>query len=141
MNHWDGFLSQDLEDKANPITNPEPAKGEQRIRLRNGDIALGSVQKISDGAVQLKTRFGDLSLPIERITDLKLPPPEYNERLLQNGDVRCWFPDGNHITFRLESITAEGKWKGYAQNFGETEFDTSAFSKIEFNLYPPLVKD
>jgi hypothetical protein len=141
MTKWDGILNKQKDEKPNPITNPEPAKGEQRIRLRNGDIALGSVQKIAEGTVQLKTRFGDLSLPIERITDLKLPPPEYNERLLQNGDIRCWFPDGHHITFRLESITPQGKWKGYAQNFGEAEFDISAFSKIEFNLYPPLVKN
>jgi hypothetical protein len=115
--------------------------GEHRIRLSNGDIALGSVQKIANGNVLLDTRLGNISLPIERITELKLPPPEYNERLLQNGDVRCWFPDGKHVTFRLESINPDGKWVGYAQNFGVTAFDISAFSKIEFNLYPPPIKD
>ncbi len=142
LSYWNGKLPNEKPPKPDPITNPDPdpAKGEQRIYLRNGDIALGSYQKIASGKIMLSTRFGEMELPIARIKKMDIPPVEYNERLLQNGDIRCWFPDGNYVTFRVEEITQDGKYKGRAQHFGEATFDPTAFNRIEFNLYPVYKK-
>lgn len=143
LSHWNGRLPNETAPKSDPITNPDPdpSKGEQRIYLRNGDIALGSYQKIDSGKIMMSTRFGEMSLPIARIKKMDIPPIEYNERLLQNGDIRCWFPDGNYVTFRVDEVTKDGKFKGRAQHFGEATFDPTAFNRIEFNLYPVYKKN
>lgn len=138
---WDGILpSADDSVKTNPIDNPEPKDDEQRIILRNGDIVLGKVEKIENSEIFLKTRFNDVKLPVSRIRKLALAPAEYDERLLQNGDVRAWFSDGNYITFRLDGIAADGKITGTSQHFGTALFDPKAFTRIEFNIYPSPVK-
>lgn len=141
VSEWDGALPMiETDDKKNPIENPEPAKDEQRIILRNGDIMLGKVDKIENSQISLTTRYNEIKLPVSRIKKLALAPNEYDERLLQNGDVRAWFPDGNYITFRLESIAEDGKLTGYSQHFGTATFDPAAFTRIEFNIYPPPAK-
>lgn len=141
LSEWDGTLpASEDSGKTNSIDNPDPVDGEQRIILRNGDILLGKVEKIENSEISLKTRFNELKLPVARIKSLALTPAEYDERMLQNGDVRAWFPDSSYITFRLESISAEGKITGYSQHFGKAEFDPSAFSRIEFNIYPSPAK-
>lgn len=139
LSPWDGVLPLlDSETNKNTIENPEPDKDEQRIILRNGDIVLGKVNKIENSKLSLKTRYNEIELPVSRIKRLALVPGEYDERLLQNGDIRAWFPDGNYITFRLESIAEDGKLTGFSQHFGTATFDPAAFTRIEFNLYPPL---
>lgn len=138
---WDGILPS-AEDglKSNPIDNPDPRDDEQRIILRNGDIVLGKVEKVENSEIALKTRHNDIRLPVSRIRKLALAPSEYDERLLQNGDVRAWFADGNYITFRLDGISAEGKITGTSQHFGTAQFDPTTFTRIEFNIYPSPVK-
>lgn len=141
LSAWDGTLpTADTDEKINPIENPEPTKEEQRIILRNGDIMLGKVNKIENSQISLTTRYNEIKLPVSRIKKLALAPAEYDERLIKNGDIRAWFPDGNYITFKLESISADGKLTGYSQNFGTATFDPAAFTRIEFNIYPPPAK-
>lgn len=138
---WDGTLpSAENGVPSNPIDNPDPKDDEQRIILRNGDIVLGKVEKIEQSELTLKTRFNEIRLPVSRIKKLALAPSEYDERLLQNGDVRAWFADGNYITFRLEGIAEDGKITGTSQHFGTAQFNPAAFTRIEFNLYPPPAK-
>ncbi len=138
---WDGTLPSAVDGlKSNPIENPDPKEDEQRMILRNGDILLGKVQKVENSEIALKTRHNDIRLPVSRIRKLALAPSEYDERLLQNGDVRAWFADGNYVTFRLEGISADGKITGTSQHFGTAQFDPRAFTRIEFNIYPSPVK-
>lgn len=138
---WDGSLpGTETTITSNPIDNPDPQEGEQRIILRNGDVLLGKVEKIENSEITLKTRFNEIKLPVSRIRKLALDPAEYDERLLQNGDVRAWFADGNYTTFRLDGIDADGKITGSSQHFGTAVFDPAAFTRIEFNIYPSPVK-
>jgi hypothetical protein len=137
LSEWDGTLpDSEVTLNTNAINNPEPEKDEQRIHLRNGDILLGKVHKIENSEISLTTRFNEIKLPVSRIKKLALAPNEYDERLLQNGDIRAWFQDGDYVTFRLEEITADGKIKGYSQHFGTATFDPRAFSRLECNIYP-----
>lgn len=141
LTNWDGILPSDNTKSANnPIDNPEPRENEQRIILRNGDILLGSVEKIENSEISLKTRYNEIKIPVSRIKKLALAPTEYDERLLQNGDVRAWFANGNFITFRFEGINDQGKITGTSQHFGTAQFDPAAFSRIEFNIYPSPIK-
>lgn len=137
LSEWDGILpEQENSLHLNAINNPDPEKDEQRIHLRNGDILLGKVHKIENSEISLTTRFNEIKLPVSRIKKLALAPNEYDERLLQNGDIRAWFHEGDYVTFRLEEITADGKIKGYSQHFGTATFDPRAFSRLECNIYP-----
>jgi hypothetical protein len=136
LSTWDGTLpSNDKTAPVNPIETPAPGEGEQRIILRNGDSVLGKVLDIADQKIALKTRFNEIKLPVSRIKKLALTPPEYDERLLQNGDVRAWFPDGNSITFRLIGTDPEGRLIGESQHFGTAHFSPKAFTRLDFNLY------
>lgn len=138
---WDGILPSAQDGvKTNAIENPDPKDDEQRIILRNGDIILGKVEKVENSEIALKTRHNEIRLPVSRIRKLALAPSEYDERLLQNGDVRAWFADGNYITFRLDGISAQGKITGTSQHFGTAQFDPTAFTRIEFNIYPSPAK-
>ena len=100
---------------------------------------------IEGGKVKLKTKFGDMELPVSRLRSLPLRGKKekedytlglYEKPKRYNGDVRAWFADGTRVTFQLESA-GEGRLKGYAQAFGQVDFDAKAFSRIEFNLYDP----
>jgi hypothetical protein len=136
LSTWDGTLpSSDKDAPLHAIENPPPTEGEQRIILRNGDAVLGKVVDIRGSKIALKTRFNEIKLPVSRIKKLALTPPEYDERLLQNGDVRAWFPDGNSITFRLLGTSADGELIGESQHFGKAHFSPKAFTRLDFNLY------
>jgi hypothetical protein len=122
----------------------EPEPDPKRIRLRNNDHVEGEMLGIENGKVKLKTKFGDMNLPVSRLRSFPLRTKEqrkdfklglYEQPKRRNGDIRAWFADGSHVTFRLDAA-GDGRLKGYSQTFGNAEFDTTAFSRIEFNLYP-----
>jgi hypothetical protein len=138
---WDGILPNVQDSmKSSPIDNPDPVGDEQRIILRNGDVILGEVKAIENSEISVITRFNEIKLPVSRIRKLALSPTDYDERLLQQGDVRAWFADGNYITFRFDGVDDSGKIIGYSQHFGTAQFDTAAFTRIEFNIYPRSIK-
>jgi len=136
----DGLL-----DKKRDEPDPDP----KRVRLRNNDHLEGEMLGIENGKVKIKTKYGDMSVPVSRLRtfplrtkkereDYKLARYEVPKRY--NGDIRAWFADGSRVTFRLES-TADGQLKGSSQTFGKAAFASKAFSRIEFNLYDPDLED
>jgi hypothetical protein len=138
----DGFLDEVDEDATEPA---EPEPDPTRIRLRNNDHVEGEMLGIEGGKVKLKTKFGDMDLPVSRLRSFPLRGKKeredytlglYEKPKRYNGDVRAWFADGTRVTFRLESAS-DGRLKGYAQAFGQVDFDGKAFSRLEFNLYDP----
>jgi hypothetical protein len=148
---WDGVVEGNapehdenfMEDDDTPQPKDEPEPDPARIRLRNNDQVAGEMLGIEGGKVKLKTRFGEVNLPVSRLRTFTLHTKEArkNPELYQipkryNGDVRAWFPDGACITFRLASV-ADGRFKGFAQAVGDLDFDASAFNRVEFNLYDP----
>lgn len=152
---WDGVVEGHapgndeglMEDDEPPQPKEEPEPDPARIRLRNNDEVAGEMLGIEAGKVRLKTRFGEVLLPVSRLRTFTLHTKENrkNPDLYQIpkrylGDVRAWFPDGSYVTFRLES-SVDGRLKGYAQPFGQVAFDGSAFNRIEFNLYDPELEE
>lgn len=148
---WDGVVEGNapdneeglMEDDETPQPKDEPEPDPARIRLRNNDQVAGEMLGIEGGKVKLKTRFGEVLLPVSRLRTFTLHTKENrkNPDLYQIpkrylGDVRAWFLDGTCVTFRLASA-ANGHFKGYAQTFGDVDFDAEAFNRIEFNLYDP----
>lgn len=142
----DGFLDEMDEDAPKA---EEPEADPTRIRLRNNDHIEGEMKGIEGGKVQLKTEFGDMELPVSRLRSFPLRGKKerddytlglYEKPKRYTGDVRAWFTDGSRVTFRLESAE-NGRLKGYAQAFGQVDFDLKAFTRIEFNLYDPELEE
>ncbi len=107
---------------------------EDRIQLANGDSLPGTVNAITEGVVAIETPLGAINLPVSRLRSLALKSVDTERCKRYRGDVRAWFPDGESIVFRLDE-SGPGTFTGYSQNFGTATFQSSAFSRIEFNIY------
>ena len=115
----------------------EPAakeNAEDRIQLANGDSLPGTVKAITEGIVAIETPLGEVNLPVSRLRSLALKSVDTERCKRYRGDVRAWFPDGGSIVFRLDD-SGPGTFTGHSQNFGTATFQSSAFSRIEFNIY------
>lgn len=118
-----------------PLAEPAEEEGaEDRILLANGDSLPGTVKAISKGIVAIETPLGDVKLPVSRLRSLALKSLDTERCKRYRGDVRAWFPDGGSVVFRLDDSTP-GTFTGYSQNFGTVTFQSSAFSRVEFNIY------
>ncbi|MGC4014589.1 MAG: hypothetical protein QM755_08765 [Luteolibacter sp.] len=142
---WDGVVEQqpeteDLlgaEQQDNEAKEAKVKEAESgRMMLRNGDSMAGEVLSILNGIMKVKTRFGEIDLPVSRLKNIALKPVELEAPKIREGDIRAWFPDGGRVVFRLDSATVD-TLTGFSQNFGTVTFKTSAFNRIEFNLYDP----
>jgi len=132
---WDGRLPALEEDD----TSSEIFKGMagQRIDLANGDALFGKITEVKDGVTAIETDLGNIAVPVGRLRSFQLHPEgakDLPEPRMWPRDVRAWFSDGGFVTLRLSSLTGE-KIAGYSQVFGDAEFDLSAFSHIEFNIW------
>jgi hypothetical protein len=125
------FGGEPEEAPAEPV---EKDDDENRIELANGDSLPGTVKSISEGTVAIETPLGEIELPVSRLRSLALKSVETERCKRYRGDVRAWFPDGGSIVFRLED-SGPGTFTGYSQNFGTATFKSSAFSRLEFNIY------
>ncbi|MGB6221788.1 hypothetical protein [Haloferula sp.] len=146
---WDGTIDGNwMEAGMDPIfgdeepdeneASPESPSG---IILRNGDMIEGNTVGIDNGVVSMKTELGEFELPVSRLRSFALRTaeeaanPELTWKpILRKGDIRAHFTEGDHITFQLVGF-GEETLRGKSQTFGEAEFDVSAFSRLEFNLY------
>lgn len=125
-------------EEKKPAEDGRPKEG--RMELRNGDSITGEVTGIEDGRILVKTPFREIRLPLEALRAVNLKPAELERCKRENGDVRAWMPDGSSLVFRLEGVE-EGTLSGSSQNFGTATFRTSAFNRIEFNIYDPGFED
>ena len=149
---WDGFTGElpnrqdrfrdrglrggGLDFNGNEI-DPDAGKNkvdENRMILRNGDTIEGDVADISGEQITLKTKFSEVTFPVERLKNLVLKSAEMEEPRRNKGDVRVTLADGTRLVFRLDGVE-EKVLIGFSQNFGTARFSRDAFRKIEFNIY------
>jgi hypothetical protein len=128
---WTGDLPENVNTAA--LEEQEDAEG-QLIRLQNGDLVIGEVGQIANGVLDIKTKFCDMKIPVDRMRTVDLSTGEYEEPIRKEGDVRAWLREGGRVTFRLDTFDRESL-SGYSQTFGDATFKLSSFSRIEFNIY------
>lgn len=153
ISQWDGVLPKSSTDGETHSSNEfgDDLQG-QKITLANGDVVIGEIKVIEDDFVQATTEFGDVRIPLNRMTSIDLADVELDaegnpvededgnvisikeEPRMWGEDVRAWFHEGGSITIRMATIEG-GKLKGSSQVFGEAEFDLNAFSRLEFNIW------
>jgi len=153
ISQWDGVLPKSSDDTP---ANSENEFGDelqgQKITLANGDVVIGEIQLIENDFVLASTEFGDVRIPLNRMSAIDLDDVELDEEgtsvkdedgnpisikeepRMWGEDIRAWFHDGGSITIRMATIE-DGKIKGSSQVFGEAEFDLNAFSRLEFNIW------
>lgn len=146
VTEWDGYtddtfkVEEGIQQRFGGVDAPTPPPvvtlADNEMQLRNGDVLTGEVLAIADGVVQVKTRFGEVKLPVSRLRTVALRPVDQEVPKIRNGDIRAWFPDGSRVVFRLDSASTD-ELTGYSQTFGTATFKMSAFNRIEFNLYDP----
>ncbi len=134
ISQWDGNLPLAPNEKVDEKENRfgDELKG-QKINLVNGDTVIGEIDGIKDGLVLLKTSFGKAAVPIRRMSTITLASEEDQPKMYP-ADVRAWFHEGGFVTLRLSSMDRKSI-KGYSQVFDQAEFQLSAFSRIEFNIW------
>lgn len=145
---WDGHVDEVPERRPEMFQHlgrmmdvPETPKEEtppdgDRMELKNGDSITGVVMGVEDERLHVKTPFRDVKLPLELLKSISLPKADLERSKREKGDIRAWFPNGNSIVFRLESV-GDGTISGSSQNFGNATFKTEAFNRVEFNIYNP----
>ncbi|MEJ6581230.1 MAG: hypothetical protein QNL33_01465 [Akkermansiaceae bacterium] len=153
ISQWDGVLPKSSDDDA---ANTENEFGDDlqghKITLANGDVVIGEIKLIENDFVQASTEFGDVRIPLNRMSAIDLADVEMDkegkpvkdedgnvisikeEPRMWGEDIRAWFHEGGSITIRMATIEG-GKIKGSSQVFGEAEFDLNAFSRLEFNIW------
>ena len=153
ISQWDGVLPKSSDDDA---ANTENEFGDDlqghKISLANGDVVIGEIKLIENDFVQASTEFGDVRIPLNRMSAIDLADVEMDkegkpvkdedgnvisikeEPRMWGEDIRAWFHEGGSITIRMATIEG-GKIKGSSQVFGEAEFDLNAFSRLEFNIW------
>ena len=110
------------------------------MKLANGDSIEGTVTAIRDGRVELETPLGKITLPVERLRSVVLPPAPREEAFRGNPDIRATLVDGSSIVFCLESADEETV-SGSSQNFGQAQFRRDAFQSIDFNIHYPEFRE
>lgn len=134
ISQWDGVLPASPDDPSLKGTQAGQLKvQDQHLHLNNGDTVIGTISKIEKELVHLRTDFGNVKVPLRHMKSINLSHTKDQDRRERN-DVRAWFHEGGYVTIKVKSF--DGKTiKGYSQVYGDAEFNITAFSRIQFNIW------
>ncbi len=147
ITEWNGALPKGQQTENETIDDSLKDLEGETISLINGDTLIGQIKKISDGTLQTKTIYGEIGIPINRIRAINVAGehPDKPQPILLENEIRAWFHEGGFIHMKLVAMDHK-TIRGRSQVFtidefdenqeGEATFDLSAFSRIEFNVWP-----
>lgn len=124
---WDGSL-----EKSPIVGTNAPSATNDFVMLKNQDSLSGQVKAVDSGKLQVQTSFGELKIPLDRITQIDMAAPSSTTNTGPDA-VRAYFAGGGSITFKLEEWTDKAVVAG-SPYFGKARFNPAAFASIEFNL-------
>jgi hypothetical protein len=118
------------------VDQPQQANndGQQGVRLLDSSWTAGTIKGIENQALHLQTAAGDVQVPLAQIRSIDFARADYEEPKRKKGDIRAWTPEGDRLTFRLDSMD-EKTLKGHSEMYGDAEFNLNAFTRLEFNIY------
>lgn len=132
VSKWNGILPFEDGSKASSSSGC--------VYFINDNKASGRVLYIKDGKMKFENDFAALDIPLDKIKSLKFSTEKQEKAILNKNDLKLIFYVGGELTFELLGLKAE-KIRGRSENFGEAEFDLSAFKKILFNIYDEKSED
>jgi hypothetical protein len=123
---WDGKF-----DDSGPQSNPAD---QDFVQLANQDKVSGTLESIQDGKAKLASSYAELSIPIERLSEVDFSSAHTEQARPEPSDIRADLPDGGSVTFSLDHMDVKGLF-GTSLNFaGQIVFTPGAITRIEFNL-------
>ncbi len=128
---WDGKLDS---DSASPV-----ATAEDLIMLTNGDKVSGTLESVVNGEIAFSTSYAPLKIPLDRVLSIVMSNQKSEKPRRQASDVRAYFDETNRLTLALEKID-EKTVGGTSENCGKINAGLEAFSRIQFNIYQPLIE-
>ena len=135
VSQWDGSTIPGRVSSSSDNT-----KSHDTIFFANNDRASGTLISATPKQVVFKTDFAELKAPPSRISMILLASDKRQIARKQAEDIAAMLRGGGRVTFALGSIK-NGIATGSSENFGETKFNLSAFTSMEFNIYNTLLRE
>jgi hypothetical protein len=126
ITEWDGRM-----DDAGATDGPGPEQ--DTISLVNRDKVSGTIEKISDGKLFLKSAFAPLEVPLERLDRIEMAGQKIDAGKEEEGMVRIGLPNEGNILVKVDRMTRD-RAVVTSPAFGKAEMRPEAFRSIEFNL-------
>lgn len=104
------------------------------IRFGNDDKLSGDVETIRDRKLKLKTGYGEMDVPLERVAEIRFGTKNLERARRNKLDVRAHLVDSGEITVELVKMTG-GKVEGRSENFGSLTLPLEACTGFDFNIY------
>ncbi|MGC8744081.1 MAG: hypothetical protein ACP5T0_09400 [Verrucomicrobiia bacterium] len=99
------------------------------VRLANKDIIEGRVSAISNQILNIKTGYGSLDIPLERV--IRIEFATLNKQVADENLVRGYLSDFGTISFKIEEISRD-KIIGFLPDTGRLVFSPSSFTMLQF---------
>jgi len=125
VSKWDGKF----DDSSGTLAKTDS----DTVQLANEDKVTGHLLSIEDGKGKFTSSYADLSIPLDRISQIDLATDHTDQAKSAPSDVRAYFAGGGSVTMQLMQWDDKG-CTGASPNFGKASFSPDAFAKILFNL-------
>ena len=110
------------------------AEKQDVIKLINNDTVSGEIKAITNGQVEIQTKYSPLKIPLKRVRKILTSKESRHRARRRAGDIECVFGNGHYITLKFSEIK-NGIITGETDNFGKVEMRLDKFSRIKFNIY------
>ena len=104
------------------------------VRLANGDLAAGNMDRITDGLARIRTNFTSVSTPLDRILRIDFKRNGMRRARFFEDDVRLYYPASGYLTLRIETLK-DGLLTGTSENLGRISLPQALFRSIRFDIY------
>lgn len=123
---WDGTRAKPFPDS---VSNDKDV-----IRLRDGELAIGTIERIREGKVSFQSSNGGRAFDLEAIQAIRLARGD-STASLSSGDkpvVTAHFHDGARATFHLTGWDQKRGVQARSPLWGEVNFQPEAVRKLRF---------
>lgn len=131
VSHWNGSV---------PDTESKPDPAQDHLDFINRDTVSGALLSIADGKAKVKSSYGDVDVPLDRISQVTLSQDKLERARRNKEDIRALFSGTTAVTFDLDRMD-NGRLSGTSENFGAISVPLAALRQVEFNIYKKRAQD
>ena len=121
VTEWDGQFEEKY--------SIPPGSTADLVKVRNGERLSGTIQTIQNGELNMSTPAGPRTLKMDGIKQLEFAPVQPPAQ--DSASFRAFFPDGAHVTFKIDKWDAASGASVESPNFGKAVFKPSAFNRLQ----------
>lgn len=120
------------ETRAEPDLGTNALPAGDILFLANKDRVVGEFQLVKDEKITMKTRQGNIEIPLSRVTQIRFASEEPSARTVEPWQLRAAFPGGESLGFTLQEWNEE-KVSGRSSIFGEINFKPGLIRQLIFS--------